>query len=82
MATLEQIKVSKVYLNNLPAIRKLYPGMEDEFAKQLQIASVDQLSFSLNSFSIVGAFRWKDSPQGLKPWQTLYEKLEGFGSNI
>jgi hypothetical protein len=70
--TLKTIKKTKCYQANVEAVRAIYPGHEDDFARELMIAANAVRLFNAEGDLLVSLFKWNDSPQGHDAWETLY----------
>lgn len=80
--TLKTIKKTKVYQANIEAVRAVFPGHEEDFARELMIAANSLkergLIFRASEPRLVAAFGWVHTPQGDAPWWELNRHLERF----
>lgn len=76
--TLETIKDTAVYRFNIAAVMAVYPGHARDFARELTIAANSYKGFTPEAERIVGAFSWRDTPQGYDAWEDLYTILSRF----
>ena len=69
--TLKTIKQTTLYKANIEAVRAVFPGHEEDFARELMIAANSAPNF-LDDEALNGAFVWKETPQGRDSWSTLF----------
>lgn len=79
MYTIKTIKKTKVYLANVKKVRKIWPDHVEDFAEELMVAANwledSVFKFNRDTPSILGAFVWKETPQGREPWFNIYQAL-------
>ncbi|CAB4163671.1 CUE domain containing protein [uncultured Caudovirales phage] len=69
--TLKTIKKTKCYKANVEAVRAMFPGHEEDFARELMIAANNNGGGWRDNEYVSGAFYWHLSPQGYAPWEKL-----------
>lgn len=74
--TLKTIKKTKVYQANIEAVRAIYPGHEEDFARELMVAA-NAAEVFFDHVSLEFAFKWAKAPQGFLPWIKLYYAIGG-----
>lgn len=79
--TLKTIKKTKVYQANIEAVRAMFPGHEEDFARELMIAADSAPRFHKDENLIIRAFIWSATPQGSNAWSALFWGLGGYGQN-
>lgn len=79
--TLKTIKKTKVYQANIEAVRAVFPGHEEDFARELMIAANSAPRFLEYENLLISAFTWGGTPQGHDAWSALFWGLGGYGQN-
>lgn len=76
--TLKTIKKTECYKANIEAVRAVFPGHEEDFARELMIAVNNASTFLDDDEALNGAFIWKETPQGHNSWSTLFWAIYAF----
>lgn len=80
--TLKTIKKTKVYQANIEAVRAIYPGPEEDFARELMAAANHLIRsggrFLQDENRLIGAFVWSATPQGNAAWASLYWAIHAY----
>lgn len=70
--TLKTIKQTAVYQANIEAVKAIYPGHEEDFARELvRAANSTEAIFKPLETSIFNSFLWHETPQGYNYWQKI-----------
>lgn len=72
--TIAAIKKTEVYKANIAAISAIYPGHEEDFARELMIAANSPCDFT-GWPMISEAFKWVRTPQGDTAWRKICHEI-------
>jgi hypothetical protein len=78
--TLKTIKKTKCYQANIEAVRAIYPGHEDDFARELMIAANEASADWSDHSGITFAFLFHKTPQDSKPWVDLVKAIRKYNT--